>query len=147
MQFVVPQFIEGESKIFSFLTVRQFVIVLFTGGGIVVMVASNVNLMLMVSLSLIILITGGTLAFVRVNGQLFQEFFVDMLTSIGKPTTRVWRKEEVTAEMILKKEKLEAERLIEEASVKQIINKNPINQGNLAKLSLMIDTGGAYKQD
>ncbi|MFA7662502.1 MAG: hypothetical protein WCX88_01120 [Patescibacteria group bacterium] len=147
MQFAVPQFIEGEAKIFAFLTVRQFVIMLFTIGAIVVLVVSNVNLILMVTASLSSLIIGGTLAFVKINGQQFHEFFVNMVTSIGKPTMRVWRKEAITVETILNQAKEEENRLKEEQTEVKFMSKNPINQGNLSKLSLLIDTGGAYKED
>lgn len=148
MQFVVPQFLDGEAKIFFFLTVRQFLIMLGVAGGVIVLVMSNINVLIMGSLSMLLIMAGGTLAFVKVNGQLFHEFFLNMIGSFGKPLTRVWRKEEVTTSTILKKYKVEEAELKDGlANERNIVFKKQINHGSLSKLSLLVDTGGAYKQE
>lgn len=144
MQFAVPQFIESEARIFAFLTVRQFVIILITSGLVVVIVASSLSLILMFSLSMLVIGLGVSLAFVKINGHLFHEFFGFMFNYLGKSSVRVWQKKEITQEDIFKREKLKNKKEPESAITGL---KRPLNKNSLSKLSLIVDTGGSYQND
>lgn len=66
-QYPVPQFIEEESKITSFLTMRQFIYLIVTG-AILFVLYSILPFAIFIMLALIIGIAGVGLAFMKVNG-------------------------------------------------------------------------------
>ena len=146
MQFAVPQFIESEAKIFFFLTVRQFIMMIAVFGAIFALVYSNVNIFVMIFGGIGLFGAGVTLAFVKVNGESFEKYLSNILGMVGRPAVRVWRKEKVTSEMIVKIYKKEADKAKESGTERKIVRKRQVNRGSLAQLALMIDTGGAYKQ-
>ena len=147
MKFSVPQFIESESKIVAFLTIRQFVILLSAGGLITLTVLSGVNSIIMVILIFLIFGAAVVLAFVKVNGQLFHQFFINMLLYISKGSIRVWRKEELDEDKYVKMKSKQKENLEKNKQENQIVAKRPLNRKNLSELSLLVDTGGSFKQE
>src|SRR3989344_2410500 len=91
-KFVVPQFIDVESKILGPITARQFIIVIVS--GIFLFIAyrlSSFGLFLVQAVG--ILLIGGSLAFLKINGNPFHVFLLNIFTSIRRPAVRVWQKE------------------------------------------------------
>jgi hypothetical protein len=137
-QFTVPQFIDVEAKIIGPVTTRQFIIML---GGVVVGAISYKfsDFGLFVTVSVFILIIIGLFGFTKINGRPFHFFILNFTQTIKKSKIRVWnnglaannfQKEDETA-------KPEAE-IIPTAA-------KPYTTSRLAELSLIVDTGGAYR--
>lgn len=136
-KFIVPQFIDVESKILGPITVRQFVTVAV--GGVVIFVTyrlADFSLFLLLFLveALIIAVVG----FFRFNGHPFHIFLLNVLSTYRKPSLRVWMKEEPRAESNRKKKKGEQKERV-------FIPKKTISSAKLSELALIIDTGGIYK--
>lgn len=136
-KFIVPQFIDAEDKIWGPVTVRQFVIIII--GGLFIFIAyklSDFSLFLFQAIiTLIFIIVFG---FVKINGAPFHIFALNFIeTTFKKPKIRVWHKEH----MKTKEFKLKKEVKTDEVFVK----KSFVPSRKLAELSLIIDTGGAYK--
>jgi len=136
-RFIVPQFIDAEDRIWGPITVRQFIIILV--GGLFIFLAykmADFSLFLFETVIIVILIV--LFAFYKVNGAPFHIFALNVVETFKKPNTRVWRKEYIRKEEFRAKDedKLETE---------GIARKNFIPSKKLAELSLIIDTGGAYK--
>jgi len=140
-QFVVPQFIDVESKIIGPISVRQFIMLLAT--GIVIYINyelfSRVNFWYFAISSLFIFAFGGTLAFLRINGRPFHYFLLNLFNTFKEPRLRVWNKEFTKIDFKKKKER--------PVGSKVIPLKKPLSSSRLAKLSLIVDTGGAYKEE
>lgn len=80
----------------------------------------------------------GTVAFIRINGQPFHYFFLNLLQTFRKPSLRVWRREVTPDEIKI------AITEVKILAPKPIVKKE-IGLSRLSELSLIIDTGGAYK--
>lgn len=138
-QFVVPQFIEVEDKIFGPITTRQFLILL--AAGLVIFVAYKyADFALFVTA---LAVVGGlalTFAFVRVNGQTFHYFLLNILQTLRRPSLRVWNK-------FYGKEELNYLRAQEapEAAVKE--GRKPIKGEHIRNLALVVNTGGFYRPE
>src|SRR3989344_27556 len=91
-QYTVPQFIDVEDKIFGPITTRQFLILLVTG-GVLFITYRLADLGLFIILGIIWGIIGGTLAFMRVNGQTVHYFLLNVIQTSKRPALRVWNKE------------------------------------------------------
>ena len=90
-QFVVPQFIDVEDKIFGPITTRQFVILL--AAGIAIFVSYRyADTALFVLLSIIIGVIAIVFAFVKVNGQTFHYFLINIIQTMKHPALRIWHK-------------------------------------------------------
>ena len=138
-QFVVPQFIDVEDKIFGPITVRQFVLSVI---GIIVILLSfrfadfSLALFLTIITGVIVLLFG----FMKVNGTPFHLFLLNVFTTLKKPGLRIWNKS-LSEEDI----KLSFKKPIEEKKKEEIINKDKLSKTRLTELSLMVDTHGEYK--
>ncbi len=134
-QFTVPQFIDVEDKIIGPVTTRQFFISL--AGLLLIFVAYRIaDFSLFLVLAVIIGITTGVIAFLRINGRPFHEFLLDLLQSLKRPRMRIWQK---TPERVqtLALEQLPSVRL---ASVG---GRPATSQARtIAELALLVDTGG-----
>lgn len=137
-QFVVPQFISVESKIFGPVTVRQFLILLVAGGLIFIF---N-RLFELYLFALLTLITGGIaliIAFVKVRGQTFHYFLLNFVIYQKRTNERIWNKIYTDAELnALRKEGMLEEEIVEEAK------KRP-TRSHIRQLSLQVNTGGYYQ--
>ncbi len=138
-QYVVPQFIDVEDKIFGPITVRQFVMIVI---GIVILFLTF-RLATFGFFIFMFVLVGGSIAlfgFVKINGARFHEFLLNVFSSLKKPSLRVWHKrlsmDEIKSLMKDKKPKEEK---------KQEVSKEPLSNTRLAELSLILDTHGAYK--
>ncbi len=139
-QFTVPQFIDVEDKIFGPITTRQFIIML-AGGLLMFLAFKFADFWLFVFL--LILIGGLTLifAFVKINGQAFHYFVLNLVQTMRRPSRRVWNKIYTDAELkeiVLQHEKPEVET---KAEVKRVAHTK------IRDLSLLVNTGGYYKGD
>jgi len=144
-RFVVPQFIEEENRIIGPVTVRQFIITM-------IVVVIEVIILGVAGLSAIFFITllffgvpGLVIAFVKVNGQPFHVFLLNIAQSIfTKPQLRVWNKDISAEELRLE---INKNRLVQKSKPKIRIKKEKLTSSRLAELSLIVDTGGMYKGD
>ncbi len=139
-QFVVPQFIDVEDKIFGPVTTRQFLILLLAG-GIIYLSWELADLALF---AVITAIVGGLaliLAFVKINGQSFHYFLLNIGQTARKPTLRIWRKD-------YQKDELNYLRKLgtEVKEVEEVARKT-VRQGHIRDLSLLVNTGGYYRPD
>lgn len=138
--FVVPQFIDAEDKILFFITVRQFVIML--ADLLLVYLLNRIltfGLFLLAGLPLLGL--GIVVAFVRINGQPFHFFLINLLATMKKPRARIWNKDlnEADLKLLLKPEEI-APIIIPTA-------KPFVTRSKLSEIALIVNTGGAYQGD
>jgi len=139
-KFVVPQFIDVEDKIIGPITTRQFVIIGAT--ALVIFILSRIlETFLFVPIGLVILVFGGALAFMKVNGMPFHFFLLNVVQTFRRPSLRVWDKRLSNAELnaSLKKEEVKAEPVPPK--------KEPLTTSRLSELSLTVNTGGLYKPE
>lgn len=139
-QFVVPQFIDVEDKIFGPVTARQFIILLV--GGLISFLAYKLADF---GLFVFLLCTVGGFslmaAFVKINGQPFHYFLLNIIQTLRRPSLRIWNKVYTTAE--LKKFRTDSRVVIPE--VTKAIRR--ISYSRIRDLSLTVNTGGYYKAD
>lgn len=139
-QFVVPQFIDAEDKIFGPITARQFIILMVTGLlGFGFFKLLTFVQFLMVGIPLVIL--GGTFAFARINGQAFHYFVLNLLQTFKKPKLRVWNKVYTDAQLRTYMQQ-------EAPPPPPVIPHKPlVSSSRLTELSLVVNTGGVYKPE
>lgn len=139
-QFVVPQFIDVEDKIFGPVTTRQFLILLVASG--ILFVCYSLFDLALFGVCLVF-IGGGALviAFARVNGQAFHYFLVNVLMTLRRPTLRVWRKDYPTEELnYLRKQHTE---IVKE----EVTPVKRAQRSHIRDLSLLVNTGGYFRPD
>lgn len=140
-QFVVPQFIDVESKIFGPITVRQFVISLF-GGLFVVIAYKSFDTGLFIISFLLIAVAVFAFGFLKVNGRPFHKFLTSFFTAISRPGVRVWKpgiyEKHDSASKIEDYKRIERQ----EDSIDEGLTKS-----RLQELTLIVDTGGMYKAE
>ncbi|MDD5043527.1 MAG: PrgI family protein [Patescibacteria group bacterium] len=137
-QFVVPQFIDVEDKIIGPVTVRQFIIML-VDAGLIFLSYKLFDFALFVIVGLILFGIGGTIAFLKVNGQPFHFFMLNLIQTYRRPWLKIWNKELENWE-IKEKLKITEVKLPEKPKVKP-----KISASRLAELSLIVNTGGVYE--
>ncbi len=137
MQFVVPQFIDVESKIIGPVTPKQFIILIITA-GLIFICYKLADFVLFLIESVVILGLGITVAFVKVNHQPVYYFFLNVGHSLRKPNLRIWRKEFVP----VVGEKVERSREKE-----MVISRKPLSTSRLSQITLTVDTGGEYEME
>jgi hypothetical protein len=135
-QFTVPQFIDVESKIIGPLTVRQFLIMLAAAAFIFISY-KLFDFTLFIVVAIFIFLVAVLFAFVKVNGQGFHYFVLNLLKTLRKPNVRIWNHHLTT---YVEKENQE----IKFESTE--INKN-LKEAQVAELSLVVDTKGRYRGD
>lgn len=139
-QFVVPQFIDIEDKIFGPITVRQFLILLI-GGLLNFLSFKLADFALFVIL--LTLFSGLSLvfAFVKVNGQTFHYFLLNLFQTAKKPSLRIWKKS-------YSKEELEFFRTrgLDEEIPSSLPTKT-VKHERIRDLSLIVNTGGYYRPE
>lgn len=132
-QFLVPQFIEVETRIIGPVTTRQFFIMLIDG-MICFIWYKLFYFNTFVVVTVLQTTVFGIVAFAKINGQSFHLFFLNLLQTLKRPRLRVWAKEVIAK--IVEPEKEEA--------VRRPPRKAALPASRLSSLSLMVDTGGAY---
>jgi len=139
-QFVVPQFIDVEDKIFGPVTTRQFIILLI--GGLAIFISFKVFDITAFIFALAFI--GGIsliLAFVKINGQSFHYFLLNTLQTFRRPGLRIWDKR-YSKEELKHYAKLEVEEIEEVVKATRRVSNNHIRD-----LSLIVNTGGYYKPE
>lgn len=139
-QFVVPQFIDVEDKIFGPVTARQFVILL-VAGLLIVLAYKLADFALFVFI--LVILGGGSLvmAFVKINGQPFHYFVLNIIQTLRRPALRIWNKVYDVAD--LKRLRDEAKVVVPEA-IKPIPK---LSYSRIRDLSLTVNTGGYYQSE
>ena len=139
-QFVVPQFIDSEDKIFGPVTARQFIILMVAGlTSFALFKLLSFVPFLIISIPLICL--SGIAAFVKINGQAFHYFFLNLLQTLKKPKLRVWQKVYKDAEL--------REFMFSKPPppITHITRKEFTATSRLQELTLVVNTGGVYKPE
>lgn len=132
MQFVVPQFIDVESKIIGPISARQFVILLLAA-GIDFLAFRLLSLAVGIPIMAVATTFACAMAFGKVNTQPMHYFLLNLVQTLRRPRLRLWQRAEYT-ERVLDKE----------AVVARVAHKPMISQSRLAEMSLLVDTGGVY---
>ncbi|MFA7245467.1 MAG: PrgI family protein [Candidatus Magasanikbacteria bacterium] len=138
-QFVVPQFIEVEDKIFGPITVRQFLILLVT--GTIIFFSFRYGDFYLFLLCLVFFGGLGLIfSFVKINGQNFHYFILNVIQSLKKPDLRVWHKHY---------DKVELNYLRKRVFVVESVDKKQkkVQKKHIRDLALLVNTGGFYKPD
>ncbi len=144
MQYVVPQFIDVEDKIFGPISVRQFV-TLLVGTALIFANYQLVykffipNFWFFAISSIGIFAISGTFAFLRINGRPFHHFLLNLLVTMQKPRLRIWNKKLTREELTVKEEEI--------ILPAPLPTKKPLSPRKLTELSLVVDTGGAYHEE
>lgn len=139
-QFVVPQFIDSEDKIMGPLTGRQFIIILLTFMTLAIMWRLMPFVWFLMT-GIPFFAFAVILAFVRVNGQAFHLFMLNLTQSLRKPRLRVWNKALTDAEV--------------RAHLTKVVTPPPpsyarktfASSSRLQELTLVVNTGGVYKPE
>ncbi len=139
-QFVVPQFIDAEDKIMGPLTGRQFIIMMVVFMSMAVM-WKLFSLVWFLIIAIPFFSLGVIVAFVRVNGQAFHLFLLNVTQTLKKPKLRIWDKTLNDAE-------------VRAHMVKEIPPPPPpqkrkefATSSRLQELTLVVNTGGVYKPE
>ncbi len=139
-QFVVPQFIDVEDKIFGPITTRQFLILL-VAAGVEFAAYKLADLALFAILTALIGGLALVLAFVKVNGQTFHYFLLNIIQTARHPGLRVWGKQYSKEELeYLRKQGMKEK--VEVETTHRVARREHIRD-----LSLIVNTGGYYKGD
>lgn len=140
MKYQVPQFIDVEDKIFGPVTTRQFLILLVAGLTLFI-VFKLADVTLFIFLTALIGGSALTIAFVKVNGQTFHFFVLNIFQTLRRPSLRIWNKNLTKAEL---KESLLASKV-------EVVEKSAevphLSYSRLRDLSLIVNTGGYYKPE
>ena len=136
-QFVVPQFIDIEDKIFGPITTRQFLILL--AAGLIIFLGYRFGDL--ATFALVLIIVGGlalVFAFVKVKGQTFHYFLLNIIQTRLKPSLRIWNKDYSKADLNFYRK-----RVFEKEEVESLVKKKAKRQ-HIRDLSLVVNTGGYY---
>jgi len=135
-KFIVPQFIDIESKIFGPITTKQFLIMLVgLMFGFIAYKLSDLSLFIVEAIIIFVIVSA--FAFVKVNGAPFHVFLLNYIKTMKSAKVRIWRRQPY-----IQYSKKETEENITDEPVKRRRN---ISASRLSQLSLIIDTGGAYQ--
>lgn len=140
-QFVVPQFLDVESKIIGPITARQFLIML--GVLLVEFVIYRVflNLFIVLALGVPILAIGLMFSFAKVNGQPFHFIVLNFIQTFRKPHLRIWDKTLSDSDIRVFLQN------VEEEVIPPPVRKAPLERSRLNELTLVVNTGGVYQSD
>ena len=139
-KFIVPQFIEKEDRILGPITVRQFLIML-VGFFLIFICYKILQFGYFIVATIFIAAIGGVFGFVKVNGQPFHIFFVNVLQTVSRPALRVWDKRPTEAEL---REWIKPEVT---PPVQVSVHKPHPESSRLRDLTLVVNTGGVYKPE
>lgn len=139
-QFTIPQFIDVEDKIFGPITTRQFVILL--AAGLFLFISYKLaDIALFLTLFVIVGGLAVVVAFVKINGQTFHYFLLNIIQTMRRPSRRLWQKRYTDQEL----------KALAIAPKKEIIEAPPeipnLSYNRIRDLSLVVNTGGYYKYE
>ncbi|MFH1866855.1 MAG: hypothetical protein ABIJ81_02105 [Patescibacteria group bacterium] len=139
-QFVVPQFIDVEDKIIGPITTRQFLIIL--AGGLLLFIEYKIarfGIFIIEAIITLMLVAG--FSFLKVNGMALHFFVINLLQRFQRPSLRIWRKTVSSTEL---KKNTDTEPVV---SLPASVARVSLSHSRLRELTLVVDTGGAYKAD
>lgn len=142
MQFVVPQFIEVETKIIGPISVRQFLILLGTAGVIFIWYTLFSTVFFLI-LAVITFAVGGTFAFARVNSQPFHEFALSLVQTAKRPSLAIWQRE-IKRQVVIKMARKDRKK---EKAEGPPLQKPEVTPSHITELSLIADTRGKYSPE
>src|SRR3989344_6876487 len=96
-QYPIPQFIEEEGKIISFLTFRQFWW-LVGGGAVIILLYYILPFYFFILASLLVAALVGTIAFVKINNMSLIKIFFNFLGFSLGAKTYTWERKETMAQ-------------------------------------------------
>ncbi len=138
-QFVVPQFIDVEDKIFGPITTRQFLIIM-CAGLFIFLAYKYADFGLFLAITIVVGGLALLFAFVKINGQNFHLFLLNILQTMRRPSLRIWNKNYSTEELnYLRTQK-------PEEVIKKEEKKIP-GKTHIRDLSLLVNTGGFYRPE
>ena len=139
-QFVVPQFIDVENKIFGPITTRQFLVLL--AAGLMIFIAYRyADTALFIAIAVIVGGAALSFSFVRVNGQVFHLFLLNIIQTMKRPSLRIWNKTYSNKELEFFRKSNESPDVIEMVAVKTV------RKQHIRDLSLVVNTGGYYRPE
>ncbi len=140
-QFVIPQFIDVEDKIIGPITTRQFLILL-VGGLLLFLEFKLTDFSLFLLEGILTIVIFGSFAFLKVNGMPFHFFVINIIQGFKRPRLRVWYKEFNAKESskYLSGKDVGLPKVLAKAHVS-------LSHSRLQELTLLVDTGGAYKPE
>ncbi|EKD32797.1 MAG: hypothetical protein ACD_76C00145G0005 [uncultured bacterium] len=136
-QFVVPQFIDVEPKIIGPITARQFIVML----AVLIIEAVMYRLLrfsFFLGFGIPFLAFGFILAFVKINGQPFHFFILNLFQTLRKPSLRVWNKVRSNSELHMYMQPEQA------VPAPELPKKPMVSSSRLQDLSMTVNTGGVY---
>jgi len=139
-QFLVPQFIDVEDKIFGPITTRQFIILL-VAGLIIFITYKLADFTLFIFL---LAVLGGfslVLAFVKINGQVFHYFILNIFQTMRRPSRRIWQKKFTKEDL---KDSIQSAKYEIPELAKEI---KRVSYNRIRDLTLIVNTGGYYKPE
>lgn len=139
-QFTVPQFIDAEDRIIGPITARQFIILMVVG-LIEFALFKLVSFVQFLAIGVPLVAVGGIVAFMKVNGQPFHYFLLNLLQTLKKPRLRVWSKVYSDAQL---KELMSQKALPPPVA---FTRKEFTAASRLQELTLVVNTGGVYKPE
>lgn len=139
-QFVVPQFIDVEDKIFGPITARQFIILL-VATLIIFLAYKLADITLFIFLTLVIGGLALVFAFVKVNGQSFHYVILSMIQTLRRPSLRVWNKTFDKSELVRYRDE---SKIVVVEKIKRVPK---LSYSRIRDLSLVVNTGGYYKPE
>jgi len=142
MLFVVPQFIEVESKVIGPISVRQFIILLATA-GIMFIWYSLFSTVFFIALSAVTFGIGVVFAFVKVNSQPFHQFALSAIQTAKRPALGIWHRE-INQAVVVKMARKDRKK---DKDDKSFTPKPEVSTSHLAELSLIVDTAGKYSPE
>ncbi len=137
-QFVVPQFIEVESKIIGPITVRQFVLMM-AALFISVAMYKFADFGLFILLSIFNFLITGIFAFLKVNGRPLHFFIVSFIKTKFAPSMIIWDKR---ASIVVKKKDAVTD---DDKKGLELPKVKKLDKSRLSEISLVLDTGGRYQ--
>ena len=138
-QFTVPQFIDIEAKIIGPITTRQFIIMLACV-AIDAIAYKIFDFSLFVTVSLISLVVIGLFGFTKINGRPFHFFILNFTQTSRRTKKRVWNN---AAE--IKPFSYSLNKDASKSGTKNLPEERRYTESRLTELSLIVDTGGAYR--
>lgn len=139
-QFTVPQFIDVEDKIIGPITTRQFIIMLVVGLFIFIFY-KIFAFPVFVVLTVLFFAVGGTIAFLRINGQPFHFFLLNLMQTWRSPGLQIWDKALSDAELKAYAKAVPA------PSPPPKPRKEAVTASRLSEIALTVDTGGVYEPE
>ncbi len=139
-QFVVPQFIDVEDKIFGPITTRQFIILLSTG-LLLFIIFKLADIALFIFLAVLLGGMAVVVAFVKINGQPFHFFLLNIIQTLRRPSRRLWDKSYAKAELT---DLIQSGKFTVVEAVKEVPR---MSYSRIRDLSLIVNTGGYYKPE